>query len=104
MHRVRFPWYSPQALDDEFELVIRDLDSGKNMSAGAALADTGVDPMLLSVFEWLTISAEVADISRRVDLQDVAEESRKLPIKAISLEQVSDRPTHPSSKFNVHNT
>ena len=46
-------------MDDEFELVIRDLDSGKSVSAGAALADTGVDPMFLSVFEWLTLSSEV---------------------------------------------
>jgi hypothetical protein len=88
VHRVRFTWFSPQALDDEFELVIRDLDSGKNVSAGAALADTGVDPMFLSVFEWLTLSGEVAEIARKVDLQDVAEESRRQPIKAISLEQV----------------
>jgi hypothetical protein len=88
VHRVRFSWYTPQSADDEFELVIRDLDSGKNLSAGAALADTGVDPMFLSVFEWLTSSTEAADISRRVDLEDVAEESRKLPIKAISFEQV----------------
>lgn len=87
VHRVRFTWFAPQALEDEFELVIRDLDSGKNVSAGAALADTGVDPMFLSVFEWLTMSGEVADIARKVDLQDVAEESRKQPIKAISLEQ-----------------
>lgn len=89
VHRVKFSWYSPQAMDDEFELVIRDLDSGKSVSAGAALADTGVDPMFLSVFEWLTMSSEVADISRRVDLEDVAEESKKLPIKAISLEQAT---------------
>jgi hypothetical protein len=87
VHRVRFTWFAPQALEDEFELVIRDLDSGKNVSAGAALADTGVDPMFLSVFEWLTMSGDVAEIARRVDLQDVAEESRRLPIKAISLEQ-----------------
>ncbi len=39
------------------------------------------DPFWLPFFQ-------VADISRRVDLEDVAEESRKLPIKAISLEQV----------------
>jgi hypothetical protein len=88
VHRVRFTWFAPQALDDEFELVIRDLDSGKNVSAGAALADTGVDPMFLSVFEWLTLSGEVAELARKVDLQDVAEESRRQPIKAISLEQV----------------
>ncbi len=88
MHRVKFPWYAPQALEDEFELVIKDLDSGKNLSAGAALADTGVDPMFLSVWEWLMTSTEVQDIARRVNLQDVVEESRKLPIKAISLEQV----------------
>ena len=88
VHRVKFPWYSPQALEDEFELVIKDLDSGKSLSAGAALADTGVDPMFLSVWEWLMTSTEVQDIARRVNLQDVVEESRKLPIKAISLEQV----------------
>jgi hypothetical protein len=88
VHRVKFPWYAPQALEDEFELVIKDLDSGKSLSAGAALADTGVDPMFLSVWEWLMTSTEVQDIARRVNLQDVVEESRKLPIKAISLEQV----------------
>jgi hypothetical protein len=88
VHRVKFSWYAPQTLEDEFELVIKDLDSGKSVSAGAALADTGVDPMFLSVWEWLTMSSEVEDIARRVSLQDVVEESRKLPIKAISLEQV----------------
>jgi hypothetical protein len=95
VHRVKFSWFLPQALEDEFELVIRDLDSGKNLSAGAVLADTGVDPMFLSVFEWLTMSGEVNGISRRVDLQDVAEESRKQPIKAVSLEQATKSLTTP---------
>jgi hypothetical protein len=64
VHRVKFSWYTPQPLEDEFELVIRDLDSGRSVSAGAALADTGVDPMFLSVFEWLVSSGEARLLSR----------------------------------------
>ncbi len=46
---------------------------------------------------------EVTDISRRVDLLDVAEESRKLPIKAISIEQATRWRARVQHDAHAHN-